>query len=118
MKRLREKGETVIKVSILYLKKAGTHFDENYYLNTHMPMTVKLLGPAIKALSVEIGISGAMPDQPPPYWAIVGFTCESIQAFTDAFQPHASVLQGDIPNYTDAEMQVQISQLRDIEPSR
>jgi len=48
----------------------------------------------------------------------VGFTCESIQAFTDAFQPHASVLQGDIPNYTDAEMQVQISQLRDIEPSR
>ena len=106
----------MIKVSILYVNKAGTHFDEGYYLSMHMPMTVRLLGPAIKELSVEIGVSGAMPNEPPPYWAIVGFTCESIQAFTDAFQPHAAVLQGDIPNYTNAEMLIQVSQLREIAP--
>jgi hypothetical protein len=38
----------MVKVSILYPTRLGTHFDVEYYLNTHMPMAAALLGPAIK----------------------------------------------------------------------
>jgi len=101
----------MIKVSILYPKKPGSHFDSNHYMKVHMPMATELLTPALVAVSVEIGVSGATPEQSPAFWAICGFTCESVQAFTEAFLPHAAKLQGDIPNYTDIEPIIQISQL-------
>lgn len=102
----------MIKVSILYPNKPGSRFDIDYYLKVHMPLAIKLLEPALKRVSVEIGVSGATPDQPSPFAAIVGFTCESVRAFSDAFLPHAAELQGDIPNYTDIEPVIQISEIR------
>ncbi len=104
----------MIKVSILYPSKSGTRFDVDYYLRVHMPMAVRLLGSAVKAVSVEIGVSGAMPGQPAPFAAIVGFTCESLEAFTAAFMPVAGQLQGDIPKYTDIDPVIQISEIHEI----
>jgi uncharacterized protein (TIGR02118 family) len=103
----------MIKVSVLYPNKPGSRFDANYYLTVHMPLSVKLLGPAMKSVTAEIGISGGMPDQSAPYAAIAAFTCESVKAFTDAFLPHADELQGDIPNYTDIAPIIQVSELSD-----
>jgi uncharacterized protein (TIGR02118 family) len=103
----------MIKVSVLYPNKPGSRFDANYYLNVHMPLAAKLLGTAVKAVTAEIGISGGMPDQSAPYAAIAGFTCETVQAFTDAFLPNAVALQGDIPNYTDIAPVLQVSELSD-----
>ena len=102
----------MVKITILYPHKPGSHFDVEYYLNTHMPMAARLLGSAIKAISVEIGRSGATPESEPPFAAICGFTCETVQAFTDAFLPVAGQLQGDIPNYTNIEPVIQISDIR------
>ena len=107
----------MIKVSILYPKKPGSRFDADYYINVHMPMAAKLLTPALLAVSVEIGMAGATPEQPPAYWAIAGFTCTSVEKFTEALLPHASTLQGDIPNYTDIEPIIQISRLSEIKVS-
>jgi uncharacterized protein (TIGR02118 family) len=104
----------MIKVSVLYPNKPGNHFNVDYYVGVHMPMAVKLLGSAIKAVSVEIGVGGATPDQPAPYAAIAGFTCESIEAFSSASMPVIGQLQGDIPNYTDIEPVFQISEIRDL----
>ena len=102
----------MVKVSIFYPGKPGSHFDVDYYLNTHMPLTLGLLGSAIKAVSVEIGVLGGTPDQLPPFTAICGFTCETVQAFTDAFLPNADVLQSDIPKYTDITPVIQVSEIR------
>jgi len=102
----------MIKVSILYRNSPGSHFDVDYYLNTHMPLAIGLLGSAVKAVSVEIGVFGESPDQPPPFVAICSFTCETAQAFTDAFLPHAEVLQGDIPKYTNIAPVIQVSEIR------
>src|SRR5271166_2087979 len=99
----------MVKVSILYPNKPGSRFDVDYYLQVHMPLAIRLIGTAVKAVSVEIGVGGAMPDQPPPYAAIVGFTCESVQAFSEAFLPIAAELQGDIPRYTNIEPVIQVS---------
>jgi uncharacterized protein (TIGR02118 family) len=104
----------MIKVSILYPSKPGNRFDVDYYIQVHMPMAVRLLGSAVHAVSVEIGASGAMPGQSPPFAAIVGFTCESAQAFIAAFLPVADQLQGDIPKYTDIEPVIQYSEIREI----
>ena len=104
----------MIKVSILYPSKPGSRFDVNYYIQTHMPMAVRLLGSAVKAVSVEIGVGGATPGDPAPFAAIVGFTCESAQAFIEAFMPIADQLQGDIPKYTDIEPVIQFSEIREI----
>ena len=100
----------MIKVSVLYPNKPGARFDVEYYLNTHMPMSAKLLGPAIKAITVEIGIPS--PQGAPPYAAICGFTCETVEDFMQAFSPVAGELQGDIPKYTDIEPVIQISDIR------
>ena len=102
----------MVKVSILYPNKPGSRFDVEYYLNTHMPMANRLLEPAIKAVQVEIGASGVTPGEMPPFAAIVGFTCESYKAFADVFLPNAAELQGDIPNFTDVEPIIQVSDIR------
>jgi uncharacterized protein (TIGR02118 family) len=104
----------MIKVSIFYPSKPGSRFDGAYYLSVHMPLAVKLLGPALKAVTVELGVSGGAPDQDPPFAAICGFTCDSVQDFMDAFVPHQTELQNDIPNYTDIVPLIQVSQLTDL----
>jgi uncharacterized protein (TIGR02118 family) len=104
----------MIKVSILYPSKPGSRFDIDYYLTVHMPMAVRLLGEAVKDTSIEIGIGGGAPNEPAPYAAIVGFTCDSVDAFMTAFMPVAPQLQGDIPNYTDIKPVIQISEIRQI----
>ena len=39
----------MIQVTVLYPNMPGSRFDLEYYLNTHMPMSGRLLGPAVKA---------------------------------------------------------------------
>jgi uncharacterized protein (TIGR02118 family) len=102
----------VIKVTVLYPSRPGSRFDVDYYLHTHMPMACRLLASAVKSVSVDIGLSGSTPDQPPPFAAICEFTCESAQAFGEAFLPCAAQLQRDIPNYTDIEPVIQFSEIR------
>jgi uncharacterized protein (TIGR02118 family) len=102
----------MIKVTFLYPNKPGSRFNPDYYIDVHMPLAIRLLKPALKAVSAEIGLSSAIPDQPPSNAAIASFTFESVQAFTDAVMPHYIELQGDIPNYTDIEPVVQISEIK------
>jgi uncharacterized protein (TIGR02118 family) len=102
----------MIRVSFLYPNRAGSRFDAEYYIGTHMPLVIARLGMALKSVSAEIGISSAMPTQPAPHAAIATFDFESVQAFTGAVMPHYAELQADIPNYTDIEPVVQISELR------
>ena len=102
----------MVKVSVLYPNKPGARFDVEYYLNTHMPMSARLLGPAVKAITVEIGRPGPGTEDVPPFAAICGFTCKTVQDFMDAFLPVAGQLQGDIPTYTDIAPVIQFSDIR------
>ena len=102
----------MVKVSVFYPNKPDSHFDVEYYLNTHMPMAARLLGSGIKAISVEIGRSGEQPGSFPAFAAIAGFTCETVEDFLQAFAPVAGQLQGDIPNYTNIEPVIQVSDIR------
>jgi len=107
----------MIRISVVYPNQPGSRFDADYYLRTHMPLAARLLGRAVKAVTAEIGVAGETPGAPPPYAAIAGFTCASIDAFSQAFLPVAGRLQSDIPNYTDIEPVFQISTLTEFSPA-
>ena len=46
-------------------------------------------------------MAGPTAETPPAFIAMCHFQFLSVEDFLAAFQPHAEVLQGDMPNYTD-----------------
>jgi uncharacterized protein (TIGR02118 family) len=101
----------MIKISILYPNTG--RFDMDYYLGTHMPRSFELLGAGkgYRGVSVERGLSGASPDSAPTYVAICHLRFDTVDDFMAIFMPNAEVLQGDMPNYTDIEPVIQISEV-------
>jgi uncharacterized protein (TIGR02118 family) len=53
----------MIRVTFFYPNKPGSRFNADYYIDVHMPLVIKRLGPALKGFTAEIGMSSAMPDQ-------------------------------------------------------
>ena len=102
----------MIRVTVLYPRKEGAQFDWSYYLGTHVPMVNRKLRTAAKAVSIDEGISGAVPESSAPYVAIAHFTFDSVAAFQAAFAPHAQEIMADIPRYTSIEPIIQLSEIR------
>ena len=106
------KEETVIKVSVLYPNTAGCKFDMRYYLDKHMPMVQQKLGAACKRMAVEEGIAGGAPGAPATYVAMGHLYFDTADAFQAAFAPHAQAILADIPNYTNTQPTIQISEVK------
>ena len=102
----------MVKVSVLYPNTAGCKFDMTYYLTKHMPMVRQKLGPACKSMAVEEGIAGGAPGAPATYVAMGHLYFDSTDAFQAAFGPHAQAILADIPNYTNTQPTIQISEVR------
>ena len=101
----------MIKVIVLYPNGDGKTFDMDYYINKHMPLAKGLLGDVVKGLTVEKGLSGAAPDLPVPYFAVASTYFDSVEAFQTAYGPHMDALGSDLPNYTNTEPIVLISEV-------
>lgn len=101
----------LIKVSVLYPNGEGKNFDKDYYYNKHMPLVSGLLGDAVRETTVESGLTGAAPGSQAPFVTMCNFYFESIEAFNNAFGPNAAQIMGDIPNYTNIEPVIQISEV-------
>ena len=102
----------MVKVSVLYPRQSGTKFDMQYYLNSHIKMVQRLLGSRLKGVTVEEGICGMQPDSPASYAAMGHLLFDSIADFQGSFGPHAQEIVGDIPNYTNTQPIIQISEVR------
>ena len=102
----------MIKVSVLYPNTEGRKFDMAYYCNEHMPMVREKLGAACKAISVDQGLMGVQPGSRPSFAAMAHLSFDSVEAFQSAFGPHAGAIMGDIPNYTDIEPIIQLSDVK------
>ncbi len=101
----------MIKVSVMYPYQEGARFDFDYYQNKHMTLLKELMGDACLKYAVERGLGGGVPGTPPAYLGLCHFYCESREVFQKSFGPHADVLNGDIPNYTDLVPVIQISEV-------
>jgi uncharacterized protein (TIGR02118 family) len=105
--------EWMTKISILYPNTKGSHFDFRYRVDKHMPLAIQLLSahPGYQGVSVERGIAGAEPGSEAAYAASCHFLFDSAEEFTAAFTAHGAQLQADIPNYTNVEPVIQISEV-------
>lgn len=102
----------MIKVSVLYPNGADTTFDMNYYLASHMPMVKSKLGATCKGIAVEHGLGGGQPGAAPAFIAMGHLYFDSVEAFQQAFGEHGEAIVADIPNYTNTQPTVQVSEVK------
>ncbi len=101
----------MIKVTILYPNGDGKNFDMDYYSNKHMPMVASLLGDSLKLFEIDKGIAGRTPHEPIPYLAIGYLYFDKLSAYKNSFRTNAEKIRKDIPNYTNIQPVVQISEV-------
>lgn len=108
----------MVRISIFYPQTPDSTFDMDYYLRTHMPMSLERLGAhqGFIALSVERGVEAPQSGVPPAYVAMCHYTFTTAEDFVAAFMLHAAVLQADIANYTTIVPVVQFSVVEIAEP--
>lgn len=102
----------MVKVSVLYPNGAGHKFDMTYYCEKHIPMVQRLLGAALKGVAVEQGVAGGAPGAPATYLAMGHLQFDSVESFQASFGPHTVEIVGDIPNYTNTQPVIQVSEIK------
>ena len=101
----------MIKVSVMYPNSSEATFDVDYYCAKHLPMVAQLLGDALKGGSVDSGLAGGAAGEPAAYIAMGHLTFDSVAAFQQSFEPHADKILSDIPNFTNTQPAIQISEI-------
>jgi uncharacterized protein (TIGR02118 family) len=101
----------MVVVSVMYPNSDGCTFDMTYYRDVHMRLVRELIGPALKGLRAEKGLGGAAPGSPAQYVAVGHLVFESVEAAGMALQAHAQRLMGDIPNFTNTQPVIQLSEI-------
>jgi uncharacterized protein (TIGR02118 family) len=102
----------MIKVAIFYPNGEGKTFDMDYYSNKHMPMAASLFGESLKAMSIDKGLASGTPNAPVPYLAIGYFYFETMASCQSAMKPNSEKLRADVPNYTNIQPLIQISEVQ------
>ncbi len=101
----------MIKVTVFYPNSDGARFDVDYYRDRHMPMVRERLGAACKGIAVEQGLAGATPGSRPQFIAMGHIYFESLDAFEASFDKHAGEFVADVPNYTNVQAVIQVSEV-------
>ena len=101
----------MIKVSVFYPNSEDARFDMNYYRDRHMALVQSRLGAACKGVAVEQGLAGAIPGSNPAFAAMGHMYFDSVEAFQAAFGPHSAEIVADVPNYTNIQPAIQISEV-------
>lgn len=102
----------MIKFSALYPNTEGSEFDMEYYTNRHIPLVQERLGAACKGVAIEAGLGGLEPGSPPTYVVMGHLYFDSLEAFQTAFAPYGEELAGDIPNFTNVQPVIQLSEVK------
>jgi uncharacterized protein (TIGR02118 family) len=100
----------MIRVTVLFPKTNDSHFDMDYYLSKHVPMTLtrlQSLGFPVKA-EVDDGLAGIALGEPPPYAAVGYLLFEKMEHLQQGLATHGAEIMGDIPNFTNVQPQIQI----------
>lgn len=101
----------MVKVAILYPNGDDATFDMEYYASKHMPMVARLFGESLKHYAIDKGVAGRTPEEPVPYIAVGYFYFDKFSDYEKAFGTNAEKILRDIPNYTNIQPIVQISEV-------
>ena len=103
------KETTMIVVSVLY--ESADRFDEDYYLDQHMPLVRERWKAELSGTRVLKGMPG--PDgSPPPFIIVAELSFATMGDVQQAMNgPHAAEIFGDVANFTDANPKQMISEV-------
>lgn len=102
----------MIKVSLFYPNGEGKTFNMDYYADKHMPMVKSLFGEGVKIISIDKGLANGVPNAPTPYLAIGYLYFDSMAALQNAMgSPASAKVMADIPNFTNSQPVIQISEV-------
>lgn len=102
----------MIRVSFLYPNEPGRKFDHEYFARKHMPLVQARMGSlGLIRFEVDRGIGGGTPDNKAPFVSACHLYFPSVDEFRKAVGAHGAELMGDVPNYTDIQPQMQISEI-------
>ena len=106
-----EAEQALIKVSIYYANAAENTFDHGYYAQNHMPMLADLFGEKMIRYEIDRGMSGRTSEEVPSFLAVGHLYFLQLSDYQEAFGQHAEQILSDIPNYTNVQPTVQVSQV-------
>ena len=100
----------MIRVSVMYPNEPGRRFEWGHYMKHVAEATERLVGLGLVRLEVDKGIGTAAPGAPPPFVAMTHMYFNTPED-EQRCRAHAAELMADIPNYTDIQYEVQVSEV-------
>ncbi len=99
----------MVRATFSYLKSASTRFDFTYYLTHHVPLAKRLLAPV--RLEVDRGVSGEERGSEPRCVCVAHLYFATLDDYYAALETHGDELGRDVPNYTDAELEILVTEI-------
>jgi uncharacterized protein (TIGR02118 family) len=98
-------------VTALYRNSEGSRFDFDYCVTTHFQLVRERLGGfGMGRIEVEKGIE-AMDGERAAYTCVAHVDFSDMAGLKRGLEEHGEELLADVPNYTDIEPEVQISEV-------
>jgi uncharacterized protein (TIGR02118 family) len=102
----------MIRVNVLYADRDGARFDFEYYLKRHIPMVRDRMTPfGLTTITIDKGIGGLAPETPATYICVGSLAFDSVENLQKGLAAHGGEIIGDIPNYTNIEPVIQVSEI-------
>ena len=99
----------MIRASFSYLSGPSAHFDFGYYVDRHIPLARRLLDPV--RLEVDRGVSAEERGSAPRCTCVAHLYFASLDDYYRALDAHGEELGEDMPNYTNAELEILVSEI-------
>ena len=102
----------MIRVAVLYPNNPGATFDYTYYAETHMKLVQENLGEmGLAKIEIDKGIGITPLGATLPYVTIGYLYFNSLEDLKKASVAMGGELQDDIPNFTNVQPQIQVSEI-------
>jgi uncharacterized protein (TIGR02118 family) len=95
----------------MYPNSADLKFNKDYYTTKHSELLSELLGDAVVSSDINMGLIGGSPNEAAPFVVISNLSFKSLESFQQSFALHAEKILADLPNFTNAQPVVQISEV-------
>ena len=100
----------MIHVSVVYPNGEGVTFDHDYYRDKHMALVRAKAGEGLARIEIDRAIAKPDPSVKPPWICTGHLYFESLEAFQTAFAAHGAEIIADVPNFTNVESTIVISE--------
>ncbi|MGI9400946.1 MAG: EthD family reductase [Rhizobiaceae bacterium] len=99
------------RVTLIYRKMDGAHFDFDYYVNHHVVMSRKLLADC-DLISIEVEkILHDLEGNPSDIICITHVDFKNEHGLTKALELHGDKMMSDFKNYTNIDPEIQICEI-------